>query len=126
MHRVFPISTDEWVGNEMPFDEKTGRAWSQQAQIGAVARATREYVLKQFRASYVKDEFNLTNLIQSKAGFSFDIAVMDRSGGWTKEIYEQENWVGARFAANMWIFSNNRCVQRTKTHANIQHSESIC
>ena len=42
-----------------------------------MARAAREYVLKLFWASDVKDEFHLANLIQTKAAFLYAAAVMD-------------------------------------------------
>ena len=74
------------------------------ARIQARARATREYVLKQVWASHVKEEFDLINAIQTKAAFSYATAVMDRIGGW-EEGDEQDNWVGARFAASIWIFT---------------------
>ena len=44
------------------------------------------------------DRFDLETAIQTKAEFSHAIAVMDRMGGW-----EEEDWVGSRFAASMWI-----------------------
>ena len=53
------ISADEWEEKNILFDEKTRRAWPQIAQTSAVAKATRELVLKQFWASHVKDEFDL-------------------------------------------------------------------
>ena len=46
------------------------------------------------------DNFDLANAIQTKAEFSYAIAVMDKIGGW-----EEENSVGSRFAANMWIWT---------------------
>ena len=49
----------------------------------------------------MKVEFNLTNLIP-KAEFSYAIAVMYGIGGWDVRN-ELENWMGARFAACMWI-----------------------
>ena len=53
--------------------------------------------------SFVEDKLDLDNAIQTKAEFSCAIAVMDRIGGWEEEEGEHENWVGPRFAANMWI-----------------------
>ena len=46
------------------------------------------------------DRVDLENAIQTKAEFSCAISVMDKSGGWT-----EENWVGSRFAPNMWIYT---------------------
>ena len=56
--------------------------------------------LRQFWQSSVEDKFDVENPIQTKAEFSFAIAVMDKIGG-----SEEVNWVGSRFAASMWIFT---------------------
>ena len=61
--------------------------------------------MKQFGQSFVEDKFDLENAIQTKAELSYAIAVMDRVGGWEEEDGEQENWVGPRFAASMWIYT---------------------
>ena len=47
--------------------------------------------------------FDLDNAIQTKAEFSYVIAV----GGWEEEKGEQENWVGPRFVASIWFFMCN-------------------
>ena len=70
----------------------------------AVAGVTREFVLNQFWMSSVKDEFDLINAIQTKAGFSCAIEIMDRIGSW-EEGDEQENWVGGRRVASMWVYT---------------------
>ena len=62
-------------------------------------------VRKRKRCETVLDKFGLDNLIKTKAVFSHAIAVMDRIGGWEEEEGEQENWVGARFAASIWIYT---------------------
>ena len=46
------------------------------------------------------DRFDLENAIQRKAEFPCANPVMDKVGGW-----EEEYWVGSRFAACMWIFT---------------------
>ena len=46
------------------------------------------------------DTFDLENAIQTKAELSSATATMDKIGGW-----EEENWVGSRFAARMWIYT---------------------
>ena len=84
VYRVPSISADEWEEKNIQFE--IGRAWPQQAQIGAVAGATRENVLKQFRTPFVKDKFDLDAAIQTKVEFSCAIVVMDRIGGWKKEM----------------------------------------
>ena len=61
---------------------------------------TAEWVLRQFWQSFMEDKFDLENAIQKKAEFSYAIAVMDKIGG-----CEEENWVGSRYAASMWIYT---------------------
>ena len=82
MYRGPPVTQDEWEEKKVLFDEQTGRILPKRAQISARAWGTREYVLKQFWASYVKDEFDLIIAIQTKADFSCAKAVMDKIGGW--------------------------------------------
>ena len=53
--------------------------------------------------SLVEEAFDLDNAIQTKAEFLFAIAVIDRIRGWEEEEGEQENCVGPRFSASMWI-----------------------
>ena len=43
---------------------------------------TRENVVKQFWTSFVEDKFDVDDAIQTKAEFSYAIAVMDKIGGW--------------------------------------------
>ena len=61
---------------------------------------TAEWVLRQFWQSFMEDKFDLENAIQKKAEFSYAIAVMDKIGG-----CEEENWVGSRYAASMWMYT---------------------
>ena len=56
--------------------------------MSAGAKAAREYVLRQFCASHVKDEFDFINAIQTQVEFSCAIgatAVVDRIGVWEGE-----------------------------------------
>ena len=46
----------------------------------------------------MNDRFDLDNAIHTLAEFSYAIAVMDKIEGW-----EEESWVGSKFAASMWI-----------------------
>ena len=46
------------------------------------------------------DRFDLDNAIQTKAAFTYAIAVMDKIGGW-----REEHLVGSSFAATMWIYT---------------------
>ena len=50
--------------------------------LNAEEKSTRERVLEQVWISYVEDDFDLANLIQTKTEFSYAMAVMDRVGGW--------------------------------------------
>ena len=74
------------------FDEKTRRIWPN-ADLSWRVKSTREYVVQQFWTSFDEDKFDLDKSIQTKAEFSYAMAVMDRIGGW-EEGYGQENWVG--------------------------------
>ena len=76
---------------------------------------TREHVLRQFWQSFVVDSFDLDIAIQTKAEFFYAIAVMDKIGGW-----EEEDWVGSRFAAGMFIYTKSGDTQRSKQHAELQ------
>ena len=60
-------------------------------------KLTKENVVRQFWLDFVEDEVDVHNAIQTKAQFSHAMTVMDRIGGW-----EEETWVGSRFAACMW------------------------
>ena len=79
------------------YEEKTCRVWLN-AEITERATCRREHVLKQFWQSFVDDRLDRGNAIQTKAEFSSAIAVIDKIGGW-----KEENRVGSRFAASMWI-----------------------
>ena len=68
-------------------------------------QAQREYIVKQFCLSFVEDKFDMDNVIQTKAQFSHVIAVMGKIGGWEEEESEQNNMVGPRIAASMWIYT---------------------
>ena len=84
-YRVVPLGGEAWMAFSK---EISGRTWPH-AEPSAMARFTREYVLKQFRQSFVDDRFELNNTIQTKAEFSYAIAVMDKIEGW-----EEEAWSG--------------------------------
>ena len=95
-YRILSIGTVEWEEKRTLFDG-TRRVWPQ-AELIARAKLTREYVVRLFGQS------DLDNAIQTKAEFSYAIAVMDRTGG-LEEGDEQENWVRTIFAASMWIYT---------------------
>ena len=103
MHRGPPISTDEWEEKKILFDEKTGRTWPQIAKISAVAMATRECVLKQVWALYVRDEFDLISAIQTHAELSYAMQSWTKSEVGKKEKREKKNKICSEFAASMWI-----------------------
>ena len=80
---------------------KTQEELGHTQNLGARERKCRETIL----VFFVEDKFDLDNAIQTKAEFSYAIAVMDKTGGWEEEEGKQENWVGPIFAASMWIFT---------------------
>ena len=47
MHRLPPISTDDWMDNQLFFDEKTAAVWPQQVVLDEVGKATGEKTLVQ-------------------------------------------------------------------------------
>ena len=90
-----PLTTEAWKAKKIHVDERTGRTWPN-AELTARARFSREYVLKQFWQFFVDDGVDMDNAIQTKAEFSYAIAVMDKI---------EESWAGSRFAASMWIYT---------------------
>ena len=102
LYTVPPIRTKEWEEQKAILDKKTGRIWPN-VELSARVKLTREFVVKQFWTSFVEDKFDLENAIQTKAELSHAISVMGRICGWEGQEGEQENWVGPRFAASMWI-----------------------
>ena len=95
--RIPPSTTAAWGEKKILFDEKTGSVWHD-AEQSERAKSTIEFVLRQFWQSFVDDSFDLENALQTKAEFSYAIAVMDKIGGW-----EDEDLVGSRFATEAVI-----------------------
>ena len=64
-------------------------------------------MLREFWQIFVEDRLVRREAIhththaQSKSVFSYAMAVMDKIEGWE----EEEAWVGSRFAACMWIYT---------------------
>ena len=83
-------------------DEKAD--WSQLALMSERAKIKRASFLKFFWVAHVRDEFEVGSPFHSKAEFSCAVAVIDTIGGWEGGI-EQEDQIGARFGANMWIYT---------------------
>ena len=71
------------------FDEKTGRAL---VQCTIECKSQVHNVVEQLWLSWV-EKFDVGNAIQTKAQFSFLIAVSDRIGGCEEDEGEQENWI---------------------------------
>ena len=84
---------------KIQFDEKTRRTWPN-PEPSERARITRKYVLRQFWQTFVDDRFDLENAKQTKTVCSYAMEVMDKLESW-----EEESWVGSRFAACMWIYT---------------------
>ena len=74
------------------FDSKTGRTWPN-LEPSERAPNKRRYVLKQSWQTVLGDATQTTV-------FSYAMAMMDKIVGW-----EEEKWVGSRFAACMWIYT---------------------
>ena len=98
-YRIPPLTTEAWEERKVLCEERTGRV-SPHAELSERAKCTRQYVLRQFWQSFVDDRLDLENAIQTNAEFSSAVATMDKIGGW-----EEEHWVGSRFAASMWIYT---------------------
>ena len=63
-------------------------------------------ILTQVWTSYVKDEFDLTHLIQTEAQYSYAVAIMDRIGDWIEDGRSEDgSQIGVRLAASMWIYT---------------------
>ena len=93
-------------------------------QSAHLSKSTREYVVKTvLDVSCGGQVFGLDDAIQTKE-FSNAIAVMDRIGGW-EEGGEQENWVGARFAASIWIHTK-AAVCNGESHSVLEEVNWVC
>ena len=108
MYRLPLLSTDEWLDNKLYLDEKSGMAWLLEVVLVG-ADSLREQVLTQVWKLYVKDELDVTNLVQTEAQFSYAMAVMYRIGGWIEGggIHvggrQDGSQIGGRLAACIWV-----------------------
>ena len=86
-------------------DVMTGRTWPDRG-LSHRARATREYVLLRFWQDCVADRFGHREVILPnalglpKSVFACAMTVMDKVEG-----LNEEEWVGSRLAACMWIYT---------------------
>ena len=94
-YRVPPLTTKAWEERTNLFEERTGRVWPN-AELRERAKCARRF-FRQFWQSFADE---LENAIQTKAELSSATATMDKIGEW-----EEENSVGSRFAASMWIYT---------------------
>ena len=100
------ITWEEWRARKAQFDTKTERTWPN-LEPSERAQNVAEYVLRQFWQTFIKDRLVLRNATQTqtrtqpKSVFSCAMAVVDKIEGWE----EEEKWVGSRFAACMWIYT---------------------
>ena len=67
-------------------------------------RGYEKRILAQFWASFVKDELDLANSIQTKAAVSYAAAVMDKIGVWIVGD-EEGSQIGASFPARLWVYT---------------------
>ena len=65
--RLPRLSVEEWMDIKRLFDEKTLPTWPHRAVVDVQAKTVWEKMLAQFRTSYVKDDIDQTNSIQTKA-----------------------------------------------------------
>ena len=95
-----------WRVKKDKMEVATGGTWTERER-GPRTLQLREYVLREFWAIFVDDRPLYSDAChthanaQSKAVFSYAMAVMDKICGWTDE----EKCVGSKFAACMWIYT---------------------
>ena len=65
---------------ERPFLVRKQENWPN-AELCVKTELTRESVVKQFSTSFVEDKFDVDDAIQTKAEFSYAIAVIYKIGG---------------------------------------------
>ena len=102
VYSVPPTSTDEWAERNYFTMKKRERGGHNKQCSPQRKKTAREKILVQFWTIYVKDDFDLTNLMQTKKAFSDALAIMDRVGGW-RFGHAEGSQVGARFAACMCL-----------------------
>ena len=87
----------------------TGRTWPHHG-LDHKAKQTREYVLQRVWQDCVLDKFGRRDAIPPnalavpKSVFSYAMTVMDKGEGWN-----EEEWVGSKFAACMWVYTAVLC-----------------
>ena len=81
VYRWPQISTDERLDKKRVFHEKLECDWSQLFLMGERSQADNLF-LESFWVANVKDESDTGWPFQTKAEFSYDVAVMDKIGGW--------------------------------------------
>ena len=115
-YRITPLTAEEWEATKTQFDEKTWRTWPNPEQ-SETARFTREYVLRQFWQTFLDDRFDLKNATQPNAVFF----VRHGSDGQNLEVgKDEEDWLGSRFAACMWIYTQAVSSNGQEKHARMQ------
>ena len=107
-----PMRKDEWIGRKTLFDEKTGTFWANE-ELSAWSQCTRSNFLKHFWDVFVGDRLDLDNAIQTKAEFSYALAVI---GGWEGN-QDVDNKVGIRFGSCLWIFTKAIMLDGRRTNS---------
>ena len=114
--RVPQISTDGWLQKKRLFDEKAERDLLLPVFNGLIF----------FSVACVKDDLDKVGLpIQTKAEFSCAVTVIDKIGGW--EDGKQEDLIGARLGASVWICTKALVCngQRNMEHFRMNEMTSI-
>ena len=98
--QVYSTSTDEWAERTF-FSMKKNGSEGHNKQCSP-QRKNNERKDPGTVLDDLRDEFDLTNSIQTKAAFSDALAIMDRVGGW-RFGHEKGSQIGTIFAACMWV-----------------------
>ena len=80
MYRLLSLTTDEWMEKKLFFSFKNWINLEAARCARCRARSMREQILTQFWTTNFKDHLDLANSIQTKAAFSYVIAVYGQSG----------------------------------------------
>ena len=121
-----PNRVSVWWEEKDQMDFVTGRIWPNY-EWSKRAWHTRDYVLNEFCQIFVddrhvhRDAINIHANVQSKAVFSYAMAVMDKICGLEKE----ETWVGSPFSACVWIYTKAVLCDEQEIHGGILQAKEV-
>ena len=104
VHGLVSMSSEDWRAKKGRFDVWTVRTWPHQESSNR-AKLSRDHELNEFWQIFVNDRpvrreaTQTQTFAQSRSVFSYAMTVMDKIDGW------EEEWMGSRFAACMWIYT---------------------